>query len=88
MEFKKKLKGLTPYLFIMPWIIGFLVFTIGPLILSLVMSFFDWSLAGTPVFRGFGNYKEMFTKDAQFWKSLSISIKYAAIFALPYFLPC
>ena len=69
MEFRKKWKGLTPYLFIMPWIIGFLVFTIGPLILSLVMSFFDWSLAGTPVFRGFGNFKEMFTKDAQFWKS-------------------
>ena len=80
MEFRKKWKGLTPYLFIMPWIIGFLVFTIGPLFLSLVMSFFDWSLAGTPVFRGFGNFKEMFTKDAQFWKSLLISIKYAAIF--------
>ena len=74
MEFKKKLKGLTPYLFIMPWIIGFFVFTIGPLILSLVMSFFDWSLAGTPVFRGFGNYKEMFTKDAQFWKSLFLAM--------------
>lgn len=70
----------TPYLFILPWIIGFLVFTIGPLIFSLVMSFFDWPLTGSPTFRGFGNYIEMFTEDDQFWKSLTISLKYAAIF--------
>ena len=60
-----------PYLFILPWIIGFLVFTLGPLVLSFVMSFFDWSITGTPKFRGLGNYIEMFTTD---------SLKYAAIF--------
>lgn len=69
-----------PYLFILPWIIGFLVFTLGPLVLSFVMSFFDWSIAGTPKFRGLGNYIEMFTTDDQVLKSLSISLKYAAIF--------
>ena len=69
-----------PYLFILPWIIGFLVFTLGPLVLSFVMSFFDWSITGTPKFRGLGNYIEMFTTDGQVLKSLSISLKYAAIF--------
>lgn len=69
-----------PYLFILPWIIGFLVFTLGPLVLSFVMSFFDWSITGTPKFRGLGNYIEMFTADDQVLKSLSISLKYAAIF--------
>lgn len=69
-----------PYLFILPWIIGFLVFTLGPLVLSFVMSFFDWSITGTPQFRGLGNYIEMFTTDDQVLKSLSISLKYAAIF--------
>lgn len=69
-----------PYLFILPWIIGFLVFTLGPLVLSFVMSFFDWSITGTPKFRGLGNYIEMFTTDDQMLKSLSISLKYAAIF--------
>ena len=44
MKQRKFLKTATPYLFIMPWIIGFLVFTIGPLILSLIMSFFEWPL--------------------------------------------
>lgn len=71
-----------PYLFILPWIIGFLVFTLGPLVLSFVMSFFDWSITGTPKFRGLGNYIEMFTTDDQVLKSLSISLKYAAIFVL------
>lgn len=73
-------KRVWPYLFILPWIIGFLVFTLGPLILSFVMSFFDWSITGTPKFRGLGNYIEMFTTDDQVLKSLSISLKYAAIF--------
>lgn len=69
-----------PYLFILPWIIRFLVFTLGPLVLSFVMSFFDWSITGTPKFRGLSSYIEMFTTDDQVLKSLSISLKYAAIF--------
>lgn len=80
MKRKKLLSGATPYLFILPWIIGFFVFTIGPLILSLVMSFFDWPVIGFPRFAGIGNYFTMFTQDKQFWKSLQISLKYAAIF--------
>ena len=76
----KVYKRAWPYLFILPWIIGFLVFTLGPLVLSFVMSFFDWSITGTPKFRGLGNYIEMFTTDDQVLKSLSISLKYAAIF--------
>lgn len=80
MKKRRFLKGATPYFFILPWIIGFMVFTIGPLILSLVMSFFNWPLTDTPTFLGFGNYIKMFTQDSQFWKSLVISLKYAAIF--------
>lgn len=76
----KKRREIIPYFFISPWIIGFLVFTIGPLVFSLVMSFFDWPVIGDPTFVGFGNYIEMFTKDKQVVKSLLISIRYAAIF--------
>lgn len=77
---KKKWKKITPYLFIAPWIIGFLVFTFGPLVFSMVMSLCDWPVIGDPTFIGLGNYVEMFTKDSQVVKSLLISIKYAAIF--------
>lgn len=77
---KKTWKTITPYLFISPWVIGFLIFTIGPLIFSLVMSLFNWPVIGEPSFVGIGNYIEMFTKDRQFFKSLLISIRYAVIF--------
>ena len=80
MKKKNFLKTATPYLFILPWIIGFLVFTFGPLLLSLIMSFFDWPLTGEKVFVGLGNYIEMFTQDDQVLKSLGISLRYAAIF--------
>lgn len=76
----KKLKKATPYFFIAPWIIGFLVFTFGPLVFSMIMSLCDWPVIGDPSFIGLGNYVEMFTKDTQVVKSLIISIKYAAIF--------
>lgn len=69
-----------PYLFILPWIIGFLVFTLGPLIFSLIMSFFDWPITNAPTFIGIDNYKMMFTGDPQFYKSLTITLKFAAIF--------
>ena len=73
-NFYRKYRG---FFYILPWIIGFIVFTAGPLILSLVMSFFDWPITSTPTFRGLGNYVEMFTKDKQFYKSLVITLKYA-----------
>jgi multiple sugar transport system permease protein len=44
------------------------------------MSFFDWPITSNPTFRGFGNYIQMFTEDPQFYKSIIITLKYAAIF--------
>lgn len=80
MKNKSFIKSATPFLFISPWLIGLLLFTAGPLILSLIMSFFDWPLISSPTFIGIENYIEMFTKDKQFWKSLGITLKYALIF--------
>lgn len=73
-------KSIIPLLFISPWVIGLLVFTMGPLIMSLIMSFFNWPVIGKPEFIGFGNYIQMFTKDAQFGKSIWITVKFALIF--------
>lgn len=72
--------GLTPWLFISPWLIGFLVFTLGPMAFSLYMSFFDWPVVGAREFVGFGNYQTMLTQDPQFWESLWITTKFALIF--------
>jgi len=69
-----------PYLFILPCFIGIIFFTAGPLIMSLIMSFFDWPVIGEPDFIGLGNYIELFTADSQFYSSLAITFKFSAIF--------
>ncbi|MCU6708404.1 sugar ABC transporter permease [Paenibacillus sp. J5C_2022] len=69
-----------PYLFILPWIIGLFAFTLGPLIFSLIISFFDWPIVGEVTFVGFRNYIEMFTQDSMFWSSLWVTVKFAALF--------
>lgn len=51
------------YLLISPWIIGFLVFTLGPMIASLAMSFTQYNALSEPRAVGWGNYGEMFTGD-------------------------
>lgn len=76
----KTLQKMTPYLFISPWLIGFTAFTLGPLLLSFYMSFHDWPVIGEATFVGFKNYMDMFTKDTQFYNSLSITFKFALIF--------
>lgn len=78
---RKRLESsLTPYLFISPWILGFLFFTLGPLVFSLVMSFFDWPVVGERSFVGLDNYQTMLFDDPLFWESLWVTVKFAAIF--------
>jgi len=76
----KRKDRLAPYLFISPWILGFIAFTAGPLLLSAVMTMFDWPIIGTPSFVGIKNFIDMFTKDNQFWKSVGITIKFMVMF--------
>ncbi len=77
---KKRWDIIVPLLFIAPWIIGFLAFTLGPLLYSLFISFFDWPIVGEAKFIGLDNYKTMFTEDPLFWESLGVTIKFAALF--------
>lgn len=66
------------YLFIAPWLIGFLVFTAGPMIASLVISFMRWDLLTAPQFIGLGNWARMFS-DELFWQSLKVTGIYTAL---------
>ena len=70
----------TPYLFVAPWVIGFAAFTLGPLLFSLYISFFDWPLIGTPSFNHGANYVTILTDDADFLRALKVTLKFAAMF--------
>lgn len=67
------------YLFTFPWIIGFLLLTAGPMVYSLYLSFTNSSGFGTPEFVGLDNYKQMFSEDPLFWKSLGNTIFYTLL---------
>ena len=59
------------WLFAMPWIIGFLLFTVGPMLYSLYTSFTRYNIIADPRWIGFQNYENLFLNDPLFYKSLS-----------------
>jgi multiple sugar transport system permease protein len=67
--------------FLSPWLIGFLVFTLVPIALSLYYSFCDYSLIQPPLFKGLANYRQLM-HDSVFWK-VNYNTAIYAILALP-----
>lgn len=70
------------YVFILPFIIGFLAFMALPMLLSFGYSFTRYNILESPVFIGLENYITMFTVDTKFWKVFGVTIYYV-IFSVP-----
>lgn len=64
--------------FVSPWVVGFLVFTLLPMLASLWFSFTYYPLLLPPAFIGLENYAKAFTEDL-FWKSLGNTVYYVVI---------
>lgn len=75
-EDRRNLRTALP--FIAPWIIGFLAFTVYPIVYSLYLSFTHYTGFGDATAAGFGNYQHM-VKDPLFWQSLSNTLYYAGL---------
>ncbi len=60
-----------------PWLIGFVVFIAGPMIISLYLSMTQWDLFTTPKWVGFENYITLLTDDPTFIQSLKVTLIYA-----------
>ena len=78
---KKKKFDFGPYLYILPALVIIFVFRLVPILLSFVVSFFDWSIVGVGKFIGFSNYAKLIY-DAEFWQSL-LNTFYLVIFVVP-----
>ncbi|MEF2966042.1 sugar ABC transporter permease [Paenibacillus sp. M1] len=73
----KRLKqNLTGYAFIGPFVIGFLSFTLIPMIVSLYLSFTKYNLFASPTWVGLDNYIKMFTNDPKYLQSLKVTFTY------------
>jgi multiple sugar transport system permease protein len=79
---RAKREQVTGIAFISPWLIGFLVFTLGPMIVSLGASFTSWTMLSPPAWVGLENYERMFGDDPLFAQSL-LNTAYYVIFAIP-----
>lgn len=69
------------YLFASPWIIGFLIWTLGPMLGSLGLSFTNYNGIQKPSIRGLANYFSLLT-DPLFWTSLRVTASYCVL-AIP-----
>jgi multiple sugar transport system permease protein len=69
----------TGLLFVSPWLIGFLLWTLYPVLSSIYYSFFRYDLITDPVFLGLGNYIEIFTDDPRFWKVVGNTLFYVGL---------
>ena len=73
----RRREAIEGFLWISPWIIGFLVFTFGPMVVSLYLSFTRYKIGDTPEWIGLANYAEAFFADKLFWPSLGRTIYFA-----------
>ncbi|GAB2831923.1 carbohydrate ABC transporter permease [Microbacterium insulae] len=78
-------RAITPWLYLLPWLVGAVLFTVGPALLGLVMSFSNWNLLFPVSWVGLDNYEEMITDDYRFWMSLRITGFYL-ILSVPVYL--
>ncbi len=71
------LENVAGFLFISPWIVGFLAFEFGPLIAATYLGLTKYDILTSPVFIGLANYDKMFTRDPLFWKSMWVTAIYS-----------
>ena len=84
----------TPYLFLLPYLLVFLLFRLGPSIFGLAMSFTNWSIVGSPEWVGTANYElmqidprlEAALKNTAFFTGLTVPLLVVLSLALAIFL--
>ncbi len=67
------------YLFLLPWLAGFLCLTVGPTLASLYLSFTNFDLVQSPRWIGAANYVRIATNDVKFVDSLKVTFLYVAL---------
>jgi multiple sugar transport system permease protein len=72
-------KGKAAYLYLAPVLIGFVAFTLGPVIASLYLSFTRYEIASSPVFTGLTNYRELLGAHL-FWEVVGNTFYYALLY--------
>ena len=75
-------KKILVLIFLFPWLVGFIGYSIYPIIISLYYSFCQYDVLQIPMYIGFNNYYEILFNDPYFWKSISNTFFYT-LFRVP-----
>lgn len=67
------------YLFLSPWLIGFFVLTLGPMLASLYLSFTKYAIITPPKWVGLANYERLLTADPRYWSSVKVTLIYVFV---------
>lgn len=76
-------EAIAGYTFASPWLIGFLIFTIGPIVASMVFSFCDYDVLHQARWVGLGNYADLFTFDWEIFSKALYNAVFLAVIGLP-----
>ncbi len=77
----RKREAVFGYIFLSPWLLGFILFMAGPMIASIFLSLTEYKMIHAPVWIGLANYERMFT-DPLVLRSLRVTLTYTA-FSVP-----
>jgi multiple sugar transport system permease protein len=72
-------QNLVAYIFMTPWLMGFFVFTVGPILISLYLSFTSYDLFTPPRWNGLANYERLLMRDTRFATSLNVTATYVLL---------
>jgi multiple sugar transport system permease protein len=72
-----RLQRLEGYLLISPWLVGLVLFTLGPILVSFLLSFTNWDIVRSADFIGLDNFSRIFTKDRLFGQALYNTLYFA-----------
>jgi oligogalacturonide transport system permease protein len=74
--YENKKRGL---LFVLPFLLGVLLFKLFPFVTSLALSFTEYDIINPPVYIGLDNYKELFAQDPLFRQSLGVTLFFVLV---------
>ncbi len=70
-----------PWLFMIPTILGLVMFRLGPIVMAFMISLTDWDILGKPDFLGLGNYRELFANKS-FFQILRNTLVFSTIYVI------
>ena len=79
MNAARRVEALWGLFFVLPAVLGLVIFQLGPVVASLYLSFTNYDIVSTPKWIGLDNYTRMFTTDQLYQKSLGITAYYSIL---------